>query len=79
CSPTAPAASSSNPSPLMPEPRDVHRASAMVLSAAMVVIGIAMLAVTLGNGGGPLALGTVLGILFVVAGGGRLWVTWRGV
>jgi hypothetical protein len=43
----------------------------------MVAIGIAMLAVTLANGGGPLALGVLLGVLFVVAGGGRLWFTWR--
>jgi hypothetical protein len=61
----------------MPEPRDVHRASALVLSAAMVAIGIAMVVVTLSNGGGPLAIGTILGALFVVAGGGRLWITWR--
>jgi hypothetical protein len=58
--------------------RDVHRASTLALSAAMVVIGIAMLAVTLANGGGPLALGVLLGVLFTVAGGGRLWLSWSG-
>jgi hypothetical protein len=61
----------------MPDPRQVHQASSLVLSAAMVVIGVAMLAVTLSNGGGPLAIGTILGVLFVVAGGGRLWLTRR--
>jgi hypothetical protein len=61
----------------LPDPRDVHRASSLVLSAAMVVIGVVMLAVTLSNGGGPLAIGTLLGLLFVVAGGGRLWLTRR--
>lgn len=50
----------------------------MVLSGAMVAIGMAMLAVTLSNGGGPLALGTLLGVLFVAAGAGRLWFTSRG-
>jgi hypothetical protein len=59
----------------LPDPRDIHRASALVLSAAMVVIGVVMLAVTLSNGGGPFAIGTLLGVLFVVAGGGRLWLT----
>jgi hypothetical protein len=49
-----------------------------VLSGAMVVIGVVMLAVTLSNGGGPLAIGTLLGVLFVLAGGGRLWFTRRG-
>lgn len=61
----------------MPEGRDVHRSATLVLSAAMVLIGVAMLVRTLNAGGGPLALGTVLGILFVAAGGGRLYFTWR--
>ena len=64
--------------PSGPEGRGLHGASTLVLSAAMVVIGIAMLVVTLSSGGGPLALGVLLGVLFVVAGGGRLWFTWRG-
>jgi hypothetical protein len=62
----------------MPEPRDIHRASSLVLSAAMVALGVVMLVVTLANGGGPLAIGAILGVLFVAAGGGRLWFTWRG-
>jgi len=57
----------------------VHRGATLVLSAAMVVIGIAILVRTFSAGGGPLALGTVLGVLFVAAGGGRLYFTWRGV
>jgi hypothetical protein len=57
--------------------RGLHRASTLVLSAGMVAIGVAMLAVTLMDGGGPLALGVLLGVLFVVAGAGRLWFTWR--
>jgi len=63
----------------VPEGRDVHRAATLVLSLAMVVVGVLMLAVTLANGGGPLALGVLLGVLFVIAGAGRLWFTWRGV
>jgi hypothetical protein len=61
----------------MPDPRDLHRAGSLVLSAAMVAIGVAMLVVTIANGGGPLAVGVLLGLLFVVAGGGRLWLTRR--
>ena len=57
----------------------MHRGATLVLSAAMVVIGIAILVQTFSAGGGPLALGTVLGVLFVAAGGGRLYFTWRGV
>lgn len=61
----------------MRDGRGVHRGVTLVLSAAMVVIGISMLVRTFGAGGGPLALGTVLGILFVAAGAGRLYFTWR--
>jgi hypothetical protein len=61
----------------MPDPRDLHRAGSLVLSAAMVAIGVAMLVVTIANGGGPLAVGVLVGLLFVVAGGGRLWLTRR--
>ncbi len=63
--------------PERPSGRGLHRSATLVLSAAMVVIGIAILVQTVSAGGGPLALGTVLGVLFVAAGGGRLYFTWR--
>lgn len=49
----------------------------MVLSCLMIVIGIAMLVRTFAGGGGALAGGTILGVLFVAAGVGRLYVRWR--
>ena len=61
----------------MPEPRDIHRRATLVMSALMLVLGLAIIVVTLANGGGPLALGILLGVLFAAAGGGRLYVTWR--
>jgi hypothetical protein len=61
----------------VPEPRDIHRRATLVLSAVMLVLGLAIVVVTLANGGGPLALGILLGVLFAGAGGGRLYVTWR--
>lgn len=61
----------------MPEGRGAYRVATMLLSAAMVLVGLAMLERTLSAGGGPLALGTVLGLLFVGAGAGRLYFTWR--
>ena len=45
----------------------------MFLSAAMVALGVAMIAITLSNGGGPLTIGILFGVLFILAGGGRLW------
>ncbi len=61
----------------MPEKPQLHRAATLVLSAAMAVLGVLILAVTLSNGGGPLTLGFLLGVLFVGAGAGRFYVTWR--
>jgi uncharacterized membrane protein YadS len=57
----------------------VHRSATLVLSAAMVVLGFAILYRTLEAGGGPLAIGTLLGTLFIAAGAGRLWFTWRNL
>ena len=61
----------------MPEPRDIHRRATLAMSAAMLLLGLAIVVVTLTNGGGPLSLGILLGVLFAAAGGGRLYVTWR--
>jgi hypothetical protein len=48
-----------------------------VTSALLILIGIAMLVRTVGEGGGPTALGILLGVLFVAAGAGRLWLETR--
>jgi len=47
------------------------------LSGAMLVLGVAMIVRTVAGGGGPLAVGIILGILFVAAGAGRLWAERR--
>ena len=49
----------------------------LVLSGVMVVLGVAMIARTLAAGGGPGAVGIVLGLLFVAAGAGRVWADRR--
>jgi hypothetical protein len=48
-----------------------------VLSGLMVVIGLALIVRTLSAGGGPLAAGMLMGLLFVAAGAGRLWAERR--
>jgi multisubunit Na+/H+ antiporter MnhB subunit len=48
-----------------------------VLSALMVVIGVAIIVRTLAAGGGAFALGLLLGVLFVAAGAGRLYAERR--
>ncbi|HWV85671.1 MAG TPA: hypothetical protein VNZ62_09525 [Capillimicrobium sp.] len=57
--------------------RDVHRAVTLAMSLAMLAIGAALIVRTLVAGGGAGAIGIVLGVLFVAAGAGRLWVAWR--
>jgi hypothetical protein len=56
--------------------RGLHRSSTLVLSAAMAIVGIVLVVVTLANGGGVLARGLIFGILLAVAGGGRFYFTW---
>jgi hypothetical protein len=58
----------------MPEPRQLHRASTRVLSSLMVLVGLGLVVSTLVRGGGPLAIGLVVGVLFCAVGAGRLWL-----
>jgi hypothetical protein len=57
--------------------RDVHRGGTLVLSALLIVVGIAVIVRTLIAGGGGTSLGVILGVLFTAAGLGRLWVARR--
>jgi len=52
----------------------MHDAATHFLSGLMIVIGVAMLVSTVIRGGGPISFGVVLGILFIAAGAGRLYV-----
>ena len=47
------------------------------ISVVFIVLGVAILAVTLGAGGGPLSLGVLMGVAFLGVGCGRLWLTSR--
>jgi hypothetical protein len=62
----------------MRAPRDLHRTSTRILSTVLLVLGLAMIVVTIAAGGGPLATGVLVGLLFAAAGAGRLWVASRG-
>ena len=56
----------------MPDPREIHRGATRLMSVAMIAIGIALVARTLAHGGGAVAVGLLLGVLFVAAGVLRL-------
>jgi len=49
----------------------------LLLPGILVVLGVAILARTIAGGGGPLAVGVLLGLLFVAAGAGRIWLERR--
>lgn len=51
-----------------------YLASTRVLSALLLVLGIALIATTLARGGGALAFGIVVGLAFAGLGAGRLWL-----
>ena len=54
-----------------------YRQSTRALSAALIVLGIAMVVSALVRGGGALALGVVLGVLFTLLGAARLYLASR--
>jgi len=49
-----------------------YLASSRALSAILCAVGVVLVVSTLLRGGGPLALGVVLGVLFAVLGAARL-------
>ena len=51
-----------------------YRQSTRVLAAAICGLGVAMIVTTLVRGGSGLALGTVVGVAFVVLGAGRFYL-----
>jgi hypothetical protein len=61
----------------VPSGRDVHRAGTQALSIVLILVGAALIVRTVLAGGGAGALGILLGVLFVAAGAGRLWVARR--
>jgi len=48
-----------------------YRASTRVIGIVTFLLGLTMITVTLARGGGPLAVGVVAGVLFVILGAVR--------
>ena len=51
-----------------------YRNSTRTLGVLLALLGVAMIATTLARGGGPLAIGVVVGVLFTVLGLGRAYL-----
>jgi len=54
-----------------------YRGSTRVLGVLTAVVGIALIVSTLARGGGPTAVGLVIGVLFTVIGVARLYLARR--
>ena len=48
--------------------------STRAFGVLLMLIGVAMVVSALANGGGALALGVVMGVLFALLGAGRFWL-----
>ena len=57
--------------------RGIHRGGTFLLSIAMVAIGVVVVVQSIGESADPLSARLLLGILFLAAGIGRLYVEIR--
>jgi hypothetical protein len=55
-----------------------YLASTRVLNGLLMLVGFALIVATLVRGGGALAVGVVVGVLFALLGAGRLWLARPG-
>jgi hypothetical protein len=58
--------------------RRAYTGTTQVLSAILIAIGVAMIVSTLARGGGPLAMGVILGIGLTALGAARFWLARGG-
>ena len=59
----------------MPDPQKLHHGATRLTSVLLVVLGLMLVVSTLARGGGPLAVGLLLGVLLAGAGGARLYLS----
>jgi hypothetical protein len=59
------------------KPRQLRNSYTRLMSLAMILLGLALVARTVAAGGGPVSSGVLLGILFVLAGAARLYLQLR--
>ena len=61
----------------MAPPDQLYRGVTRIFAVIMVGFGVAILVITLANGGGPLSTGFLIGLLFTALGVARLDLTVR--
>jgi hypothetical protein len=57
--------------------RRIHRSATVALSTLMALLGVALVVEALAGQGGLLSARTLLGLLFLAAGSGRLYIEAR--
>jgi uncharacterized membrane protein HdeD (DUF308 family) len=62
----------------MDKQRQLHGPATRIMSVLMILIGIVLLVRTIAAGGGAIAVGVILGVLFILAGAARLYLQFRG-
>jgi hypothetical protein len=62
----------------MPAPDEVYRGVTRVFAVVILCFGVAIVVITLAEGGGPLSAGLLIGLLFSALGAGRLYLALRG-
>jgi hypothetical protein len=60
-----------------PAPDEVYRGVTRLFALVIIGFGIAIVAVTLANGGGLTSYGLLIGLLFTALGAGRLYISLR--
>lgn len=62
----------------MAAPDEVYRAVTRLFAVVILGFGLAILVVTIANGGGLFSTGVLLGVVFTALGGARLYLSLRG-
>jgi hypothetical protein len=63
----------------MASPERIYRGSIRAFSLVFVILGVAILVSTFAQGGGPLSLGTLMGVAFLAIGVVRGWLGGGGL
>ena len=61
-----------------PAPDEVYRGVTRVFATLIIGFGVAIVVITLANGGGIAATGLWIGLIFTALGAGRLYLSLRG-
>jgi hypothetical protein len=59
-------------------PERIYGGTVRAFSIVILGLGVAMIAATLGAGGGALSTGVLMGVAFVAVGVGRIYIASRG-